>query len=86
MRITEDPVTWQLRLFGEFLDRSTGSKPDPRVSFTPDAWQREVLDCLDRNESILVGEFHVEYFSVYLSHEPPTKLLPVEEKLSSRST
>lgn len=54
MRITEDPVTWQLRLFGEFVDRSMGSKPDPRVSFAPDAWQREVLDCLDRNESILV--------------------------------
>ena len=54
MRITEDPVTWQLRLFGEYMDRSMGSKPDPRVSFAPDAWQREVLDCLDRNESIFV--------------------------------
>jgi hypothetical protein len=54
MHITEDPVTWQLRLFGEFMDRSMGSKPDPRVSFAPDAWQREVLDCLDKNESVLV--------------------------------
>ena len=54
MRITEDPVNWQLRLFGEFMDRSMGSKPDPRVSFEPDAWQREVLDCLDRDESVLV--------------------------------
>lgn len=54
MRIAEDPVTWQLRLFGEYMDRSMGSKPDPRVSFAPDAWQRDVLDCLDRNESILV--------------------------------
>lgn len=54
MRITEDPVTWQLRLFGEFMDRSMGSKPDPRVSFAPDAWQLNVLDCLDRNESIFV--------------------------------
>jgi len=54
VRITEDPITWQLRLFGEFMDRSMGSKPDPRVSFAPDAWQREVLDCIDRNESILV--------------------------------
>ncbi|KAF9648472.1 P-loop containing nucleoside triphosphate hydrolase protein [Thelephora ganbajun] len=53
MHITEDPITWQLRLFGEFMDRSMGSKADPRVSFAPDAWQREVLDCLDRNESIL---------------------------------
>ena len=54
MCITEDPITWQLRLFGEFMDRSMGSKPDPRVSFAPDAWQCEVLDCLDRNESVLV--------------------------------
>ena len=58
MRITEDPITWQLRLFGEFMDRSMGSKPDPRVSFTPDTWQREALDCLDRNESILVVGEH----------------------------
>jgi len=54
MHITEDPITWQLRLFGEFMDRSMGSKADPRVSFAPDAWQRDVLDCLDRNESVLV--------------------------------
>ena len=54
MHITEDPITWQLRLFGEYMDRSIGSKPDPRVSFAPDAWQREVLDCLDRNESVFV--------------------------------
>ena len=58
MHITEDPITWQLRLFGEFMDRSMGSKPDHRVSFSPDAWQREVLDCLDKNESVLVvGRF-----------------------------
>src|SRR5258708_10773982 len=49
MHITEDPITWQLRLFGEFMDRSMGSKADPRVSFAPDAWQRDVLDGLDRN-------------------------------------
>ena len=54
MRITEDPITWQLRLYGEYMDRSIDSKPDTRVSFTPDAWQREVLDSLDKNESILV--------------------------------
>ena len=55
MRITEDPVVWQLRLFGEFMDRSMDSQSDPRVSFKPDAWQRKVLDCLDRNESVLVA-------------------------------
>ncbi|EJF64914.1 P-loop containing nucleoside triphosphate hydrolase protein [Dichomitus squalens LYAD-421 SS1] len=54
MRITEDPVVWQLRLFGDFMDRSMDSARDPRVSFKADAWQRKVLDCLDQNESVLV--------------------------------
>ena len=77
MRITENPVTWQLRLFGEFMDRSMDSQPDPRVSFAPDAWQRKVLDCLDRNESILVvGEYPSRVlFGVVVSrtfHKAPT--------------
>lgn len=60
MRITEDPVVWQLRLFGEYMDRSMDSQSDPRVAFKPDAWQRKVLDCLDQNESVLVaGEYLV---------------------------
>lgn len=54
MRIEEHPTRWQLRLFGEFMDRSMDSKPDARVSFDPDAWQREVLDCLDEDSSVLV--------------------------------
>jgi hypothetical protein len=54
MRITEDPVVWQLRLFGEFMDRSMDGKPDHRVAFTPDAWQRDVLDCIDEEGSLLV--------------------------------
>ncbi|KAF8636971.1 hypothetical protein AX17_003132 [Amanita inopinata Kibby_2008] len=54
MRIQEDPVIWQLRLFGEFMDRSMDSAPDPRVSFEPDAWQRKVLDGIDANQSLLV--------------------------------
>ncbi|VDC05091.1 unnamed protein product [Peniophora sp. CBMAI 1063] len=55
MHITEEPVVWQLRLFGEYMDRSMDSQPDPRVSFQPDAWQRRVLDCIDReNCSLLV--------------------------------
>lgn len=62
MRITEDSVIWQLRLYGEFMDRSMGSKPDSRVSFSPDAWQREVLDCLDRDESVLVVGEHCHMY------------------------
>lgn len=61
MTVTEDPIVWQLRLFGEYMDRSMDSQPDRRVSFKPDAWQRQVLDCLDdvdqqnnMNHSVLV--------------------------------
>ncbi|TFY82995.1 hypothetical protein EWM64_g1015 [Hericium alpestre] len=54
MHVTEHPITWQLRLFGEYMDRSMDSQPDPRVNFKPDAWQREVLDCLDGQKSVLV--------------------------------
>jgi len=58
MAIKEDPVIWQLRVFGEYMDRSMDSAPDPRVAFQPDAWQREVLDCLDNPKSsiLVVGE------------------------------
>ena len=54
MRIREAPILWQLRLFGEYMDRSMDSKPDKRVSFEPDGWQRTVLDCLDERKSVLV--------------------------------
>ena len=54
MPIVEHPVEWQLRLFGDFMDRSMDSQPDNRVPFEPDQWQRKVLDCLDLNESVLV--------------------------------
>jgi hypothetical protein len=55
MKIKEDPIMWQLRLFGEFMDRSMDSAPDRRVLFKPDAWQRKVLDCLDEDDhSVLV--------------------------------
>ncbi|EJF61300.1 P-loop containing nucleoside triphosphate hydrolase protein [Dichomitus squalens LYAD-421 SS1] len=70
MRIKEDSVVWQLRLFGEFMDRSMDSSSDPRVSFKPDAWQRKVLDCLDRNESVLVaaptsaGKTFISYYAM----------------------
>jgi hypothetical protein len=55
MCMKEDPVVWQLRAFGEHLDRSMDSASDPRVTFRPDAWQRKVLDCLDDDgHSVLV--------------------------------
>ena len=54
MRISEHPIEWQLRVFGEYMDRSMDSQVDPRVSFKPDAWQRQVLDAIDDNKSLLV--------------------------------
>ncbi len=58
MAIKGDPVVWQLRVFGEYMDRSMDSAPDRRVSFQPDAWQREVLDGLDEPKTslLVVGE------------------------------
>lgn len=50
----EDPIEWQLRMFGEYMDRSMDSAFDRRVEFQPDAWQRKVLDSIDRNHSTLV--------------------------------
>jgi ATP-dependent RNA helicase DDX60 len=64
MKIKEHPIIWQLRLFGEFMDRSMDSAPDRRVLFKPDAWQRKVLDCLDDDghSVLVVGKyFHHGY-------------------------
>ncbi|EGO30017.1 hypothetical protein SERLADRAFT_413254 [Serpula lacrymans var. lacrymans S7.9] len=70
MHIQEHPITWQLRLFGEFMDRSMDSQEDKRVAFKPDAWQREVLDCVDQNVSLLVvaptsaGKTFISYYAM----------------------
>jgi len=52
--VNEDPILWQLRVFGDYMDRSLDSRPDKRVPFEPDAWQRKVLNALDADESVLV--------------------------------
>lgn len=84
MAIKEDPVVWQLRVFGEYMDRNMDSAPDPRVSFQPDAWQREVLDGLDEPKTslLVVGErFQAQHILVApltskLQHQrAPEKLL-----------
>ncbi|KAF8556866.1 P-loop containing nucleoside triphosphate hydrolase protein [Imleria badia] len=70
MRITEHPIEWQLRVFGEYMDRSMDSQADPRVSFKPDAWQRQVLDAIDDNKSLLVvaptsaGKTFISYYAM----------------------
>jgi hypothetical protein len=71
MAIKEDPVIWQMRVFGEYMDRSMDGAPDPRVSFQPDAWQREVLDCLDQPKSslLVVGERSDMINTFFFRHE-----------------
>ncbi|KAG1840478.1 hypothetical protein DFJ58DRAFT_858214 [Suillus subalutaceus] len=70
MRVQEHPIVWQLRLFGEFMDRSMDSQADARVAFKPDAWQREVLDAIDQNMSLLVvaptsaGKTFISYYAM----------------------
>lgn len=45
---------FQLLHCGPLMDRQTGAKPDSRVPFEPDQWQRDVLDELDEGNSIFV--------------------------------
>jgi ATP-dependent RNA helicase DDX60 len=54
MALREHHLLWQLRLFGDYMDRSIESAPDPRVPFLPDKWQRIVLDKVDQKSSMLV--------------------------------
>ncbi|CAA7261143.1 unnamed protein product [Cyclocybe aegerita] len=54
MVINEHPIIWQLRLFGDYMDRSMDSTYDKRVPFKPDEWQRRVLDGIDQKKSLLV--------------------------------
>lgn len=62
MKITEHPVEWQLRVFGEFMDRSMDSAPDSRVEFEPDAWQIKVLNAIDKRSSLLVSGKQYELY------------------------
>lgn len=48
------PKLFQLLHCGPYLDRSFDSRPDSRVSFQPDDWQRRVLDSIDSNKSAFV--------------------------------
>ncbi|KAI7417662.1 P-loop containing nucleoside triphosphate hydrolase protein, partial [Hortaea werneckii] len=43
---------FQLVHCGPYLERTFDSKPDPRVEFNPDGWQRKVLDGIDANKSV----------------------------------
>ncbi|KAI8927126.1 hypothetical protein BC831DRAFT_511078 [Entophlyctis helioformis] len=47
-------VDFQLEHYGEHMERMLDSRPDQRVDFEPDSWQCDVLDCIDRKDSVLV--------------------------------
>ncbi|KAI1325090.1 P-loop containing nucleoside triphosphate hydrolase protein [Xylariaceae sp. FL0255] len=45
---------FQLQHCGPYFDRTIDAKPDSRVPFQPDAWQRKVLDAIDADKSLFV--------------------------------
>ena len=50
----QDNQNFQLLHCGPYMDRNLDSAPDSRVPFSPDGWQRKVLDELDLNHSLFV--------------------------------
>ncbi|KAJ3053624.1 hypothetical protein HK097_003817 [Rhizophlyctis rosea] len=52
--ILDSSTRFQLLHGGPFMQRSVDSKKDGRVGFEPDPWQVEVLDILDKDESLIV--------------------------------
>lgn len=53
-RIKCSYVRFQMLYCGHLFPRSLESKQDDRVLFKPDAWQVDLLDVVDRNESALI--------------------------------
>ncbi|XP_078071266.1 putative ATP-dependent RNA helicase DDX60 [Mustelus asterias] len=60
---------FQLQYMGPYLFREERKDPDPRVRhFIPDAWQRELLDAVDNNESAVIvaptssGKTYASYY------------------------
>lgn len=54
LAINIPPKEFQLLHCGPYLERSFDSRPDSRVEFNPDGWQRRVLDGIDANQSVFV--------------------------------
>ncbi|KAF4946587.1 hypothetical protein FGADI_11066 [Fusarium gaditjirri] len=53
-KLMHDHRLLQLHHGGPYMDRRFDSRPDARVPFEPDAWQRDILDSIDADESLLV--------------------------------
>ena len=62
-------VRFQMVQMGHLFDRNVG-KPDPRVKFNPDPWQKDMLDAVDSRESILccaptsAGKTFISYYCI----------------------
>ncbi|OHE94806.1 DEAD/DEAH box helicase [Colletotrichum orchidophilum] len=54
LQVQTTGLEFQLAHCGPYLERSFDSAPDRRVSFSPDAWQRRVLDAIDDEKSLFV--------------------------------
>ncbi|KAL0783517.1 hypothetical protein CaCOL14_001423 [Colletotrichum acutatum] len=63
-------LEFQLAHCGPYLERSFDSAADPRVSFSPDAWQRSVLDAIDGDKSLFVvaptsaGKTFISFYAI----------------------
>ncbi len=63
-------LRFQLEHMGPVMERNTEGQLDGRVSFTPDKWQTQLLDIIDRHESALVcaptssGKTFVSYYAM----------------------
>lgn len=53
-KLVGDYMALQLEYGGPYMDRRFDPQPDSRVSFEPDAWQRQVLDSIDSKDSSLL--------------------------------
>jgi ATP-dependent RNA helicase DDX60 len=59
-----------LKHLGDYIKRSLNSQDDPRVRFKPDKWQQDLLDIIDRRESVLVscptssGKTFISYYAM----------------------
>lgn len=69
-KVRDKDLYFQLKYAGHYLKRSTESKPDPRVNFTPDGWQIKLLDAVDKNKSSIIcaptssGKTFICYYAI----------------------
>jgi hypothetical protein len=69
-RIPCSSEEFQLRFCGPYMEKALDAKPDDRVQFVPDGWQRKVLDILDKNESVIAvaptsaGKTFIAYYAM----------------------